>query len=162
MRWKRHTVSSDSGYIDGSDKSSWSLPEVNTQIPKAWPACISGASQHLISTLCGGNQANSHIIIDQHIHMYTHTGWRQTLLVCDVLHELKANNISYLKRKVLSQHLLSSQLITSLRSQINFVIRAASMYFLAVYFYSFSFLNHNSICFSFIAFGVNQIDFSGI
>ncbi|CAE1168395.1 Leucine-rich repeat and calponin homology domain-containing protein 3,Leucine-rich repeat and calponin homology domain-containing protein 2,Leucine-rich repeat and calponin homology domain-containing protein 1 [Acanthosepion pharaonis] len=27
MRWKRHTVSSDSGYIDGSDKSSWSLPE---------------------------------------------------------------------------------------------------------------------------------------
>ncbi|CAE1168392.1 Leucine-rich repeat and calponin homology domain-containing protein 3,Leucine-rich repeat and calponin homology domain-containing protein 2,Leucine-rich repeat and calponin homology domain-containing protein 1,Leucine-rich repeat and calponin homology domain-containing protein 4 [Acanthosepion pharaonis] len=35
MRWKRHTVSSDSGYIDGSDKSSWSLPEVVNDLDEA-------------------------------------------------------------------------------------------------------------------------------
>eukprot|EP00106_Octopus_bimaculoides_P006901 XP_014774343.1 PREDICTED: leucine-rich repeat and calponin homology domain-containing protein 4-like isoform X6 [Octopus bimaculoides] len=35
QRWKRHMLSSDSGYIDGSDKSNWSLLEVVNDLDEA-------------------------------------------------------------------------------------------------------------------------------
>uniref|UniRef100_A0A0L8H9Y8 Calponin-homology (CH) domain-containing protein n=1 Tax=Octopus bimaculoides TaxID=37653 RepID=A0A0L8H9Y8_OCTBM len=73
QRWKRHMLSSDSGYIDGSDKSNWSLLEVNKVSPPAWPECVSATPlapcyDYIMRKL--GNNTNNHHYLQQPTRLY--------------------------------------------------------------------------------------------
>ncbi|XP_036358277.1 DISP complex protein LRCH3-like isoform X14 [Octopus sinensis] len=74
QRWKRHMLSSDSGYIDGSDKSNWSLLEVNKLSPPAWPECVSATPlapcYEYIMRKLGNNTNNHHHHLQQSTRLY--------------------------------------------------------------------------------------------
>ncbi|XP_036358275.1 DISP complex protein LRCH3-like isoform X12 [Octopus sinensis] len=102
QRWKRHMLSSDSGYIDGSDKSNWSLLEVNKLSPPAWPECVSATPlapcyEYIMRKL--GNNTNNH-----HHHLQ-----QSTRLYDNRIEELQRQKSNYERQKKHAVHLRMQQ-----------------------------------------------------
>ncbi|XP_052823521.1 DISP complex protein LRCH3 isoform X12 [Octopus bimaculoides] len=101
QRWKRHMLSSDSGYIDGSDKSNWSLLEVNKVSPPAWPECVSATPlapcyDYIMRKL--GNNTNNHHYLQQPTRLYDNR-----------IEELQRQKSNYERQKKHAVHLRMQQ-----------------------------------------------------